>query len=344
MKKYILPALLMFLALSLTSCKEKEPGQNVKKKKAKTSARNIALPNIAGAAGEVLVVMDNFHWKNNSGELLRQTLEQEYPTLTQAEPLFDITRITSGAFDDLFRMHRTIIQVNVEDNIEKSSIRYGENLWAKPQLVIRMEAKNSYDLEELLKKESETMLQNILIYDRKRLQDIYAESKDQEIRNLVAKFNVSLAIPRGYNIDFGNDEFASISIETPKTSQVVFVYQYDYKGEKDFETNNIIKRRNAFLKQYTVGTRLDSYLTTAPLFPPLSYDIKKNGMEIVEVRGWWELHNGYMGGPFISHSVLDTKRNKVVVVEGYVYNPNNKKRNMMRQLETIIYSLEFLSS
>jgi hypothetical protein len=49
-----------------------------------------------------------------------------------------------------------------------------------------------------------------------------------------------------------------------------------------------------------------------------------------------------MGGPFISHSTLDTARNEIITVEAYVYNPNNKKRNLMRQMEAIVYSFELL--
>ncbi|MCK4922535.1 MAG: DUF4837 family protein [Bacteroidales bacterium] len=172
---------------------------------------------------------------------------------------------------------------------------------------------------------------------------MYNESKDLEIQNILANFNINMAIPRGYNIDFSNKEFASISIETSKTSQVLFVYQYPYNGEGDLKTSMIIEKRNDFLKKYTVGTRDDSYLTTAAIFPPYSYDILLEGREIVELRGWWEMHNGYMGGPFMSHTILDKKRNKIVVADAYVYYPNNKKRNMMRQLEAMVYSMRFLS-
>lgn len=338
MKKYIIPIISLILLVNMSSCKESATTSKSKK----SSSRAVLLPNITGAAGEVLVVMDNFNWKNNAGDIIRKTLEQEYPALTQPEPLFDVTHITAGAFDDLFKMHRTIVQVSVDESVKSPVVKYGENMWAKPQLVVRIEAGNSYLLEELISKQKDRILQNILLYDRKRLQDIYNDSKDQDIRNILAKYNVNLALPRGYNTDLSTDDFASFSIETTKTSQVIFVYQYPYKNEKDFETKNIIKKRNAFLKKYTIGSRDDSYLTTAEMFPPFTYDIKKNGENIVEVRGWWELYNGYMGGPFLSHTLLDKKRNKIVVVEGYVYYPNNKKRNMMRQLEAIVYSAEFL--
>jgi Domain of unknown function (DUF4837) len=307
-----------------------------------SNSPSILLPSISGAAGEVLIVMDNENWKGNAGNILRETLEQQYPALPQPEPLFDVVHITQGAFDNLFQHHRSIILVNLSPEITKSKVGYFENVWAKPQIMIKIEAQDSYDLDSLLAIEKGNILNNIQSYDRKRMINLFNDSKDQAIKSEVSKFNISLAIPRGYSTDISNDEFASFSIETSKTSQVIFVYQYPYHGSKDFLTENIILRRDEFLKKYTLGTRTGSYLTTAKLFPPLAYDIKKNGLDIVEIRGLWELVNGYMGGPFILHAALDQKRNMIVVVEGYVYNPNNKKRNTMRHLESIIYSMQFL--
>jgi hypothetical protein len=81
-------------------------------------------------------------------------------------------------------------------------------------------------------------------------------------------------------------------------------------------------------------------MKTTTLLPPQAFDLVKGGKKFIEIRGLWELHNGYMGGPFISHTTLDEARNEMITVEGYVYNPGDKKRNMMRQLEAVIYSFE----
>ena len=83
-------------------------------------------------------------------------------------------------------------------------------------------------------------------------------------------------------------------------------------------------------------------MTTATVYPPVFYDLKRDALSIVETRGLWELEGGFMGGPFVSHSVFDSVRNRIVTVEGYVYYPNQKKRVKLRQLEAIIYSLKLL--
>ncbi len=327
---------LFLIVFSLSSCK------NFTNSGSAGKAGNLLLPGISGAAGEVLLVMDNALWKDSPGYLFREILEQEYPALPQPEPLFDLVHVNPAAFDNLFQHHRTIIVVTVSSEYPETKIAFYENLWAKPQLVVRINATDKESLDELLKRESTRLVNNIQQYDRKRLIDVFKDSKDPEIRNLVSKFNLKLAIPRGYKTDLVKDDFASLSIETPKTSQVIFIYEYPYEGTGELSTNKIIEERNAFLRKYTQGSRPGSYMTTAPLYPPITYDLVKNSREYIEVRGLWDLVKGYMGGPFISHSTIDKKRSRVVVVEGYVYNPNEKKRNLMRQMEAIVYSMEVL--
>jgi hypothetical protein len=77
---------------------------------------------------------------------------------------------------------------------------------------------------------------------------------------------------------------------------------------------------------------------------PLNFNILKfNDNYASEMRGLWRVENDFMGGPFISLSVLDASRRRVITVEGNVYAPKNEKRNYLRQLEAMIYSMEFPS-
>jgi hypothetical protein len=59
-----------------------------------------------------------------------------------------------------------------------------------------------------------------------------------------------------------------------------------------------------------------------------------------EMRGLWQMENDCMGGPFVSHSRVDTVNNRVVVVEGFVYAPEKMKRGLIRRMEATLYTLE----
>jgi hypothetical protein len=300
------------------------------------------MPNITGGAGEILVVMDNFNYENSAGELLQDVLKEEFHGLPQSEPLFDIIQVTAASFDGFYKFHRSIVLTNIDSNLEPR-IRFREDVWAKPQIMVQLEASSGAELKQLISDNQDRIQSFFVQYDRNRLMKTYLDSKDPAIQKEVASnHQIRLAIPRGYNLDFSKEEYTSVSIEAPNLSQVIQVYDYPAEGPEDLSTANIIEKRNQFTKTYVQGPREGSYMTIAKMFRPIAYDLTNNNMKVVEVRGLWELENGFMGGPFVSHSVYDAKRNRIVTVDGYIYSPNQKKRVKIKQLEAIIYSMEII--
>ena len=81
-------------------------------------------------------------------------------------------------------------------------------------------------------------------------------------------------------------------------------------------------------------------MTTERNFPINFNEFLLNDNYIAEMRGLWKLVGDYMGGPFISISTVDEKRNRIITIDGYVYAPKFNKRNYLRQVEAILYSLE----
>jgi len=300
------------------------------------------MPSITGGAGEVLVVMDKFNWDNSAGTLLQDILEEEIPGLPQSEPLFDVIQITAASFDNFYQFHRSIVLTTIDAELEPR-VRFRENIWAKPQIVVQLEAPNSRALHDLIE-ENEQRIQNFLVqYDRNRLMATYQDSKDLGIQQeIAAHHHIRLAIPRGYNMDFSKDEYTSVSIESPDLSQVIQVWDYPAKGPEDLNTKSLIAKRNEITKIFVQGPRENSYMQLSPMYHPIAFDLQMNDMAVVELRGLWELENGFMGGPLISHSVYDASRNRIVTVDGYIYYPNQKKRVKLKQLEAIIYSMEII--
>jgi hypothetical protein len=56
----------------------------------------------------------------------------------------------------------------------------------------------------------------------------------------------------------------------------------------------------------------------------------------------WKVENDYMGGPFVAYTFADARTGNLVTVEGFYYEPNQKKRTPLLQLEAIAYSLKFV--
>ena len=298
------------------------------------------MPNITGGAGEILVIMDQFNWENSAGDVLQDILKEEFPGLPQSEPLFDVIQVTAASFDGVYKFHRTIVLTTVASGLEPN-IRFRDDIWAKPQIMVQLEAPSGVALKELIS-ENEKQIKSFLVqYDRNRLMNVYKDSKDPAIQKEIATHHqVRLAIPRGYNMDLSNEDYTSVSIESPDLSQVIQVYDYPANGPEDLNVANVIKHRNNFTQTYVKGPRDGSYMVISKMYEPIAYDLKNNNLDVVELRGLWDLENGFMGGPFVSHSVYDANRGRIVTVDGYVYHPNQKKRIKVKQLEAIIYSME----
>ncbi|PKO95255.1 MAG: hypothetical protein CVU14_11815 [Bacteroidetes bacterium HGW-Bacteroidetes-9] len=75
---------------------------------------------------------------------------------------------------------------------------------------------------------------------------------------------------------------------------------------------------------------------------PVVRTINLKGERAVEMRGLWEVRKDFMGGPFVSYTFVDKKNNLVVTLDGYVYAPNEAKRDFLKQVQAILLSFEFI--
>ena len=58
--------------------------------------------------------------------------------------------------------------------------------------------------------------------------------------------------------------------------------------------------------------------------------------------GLWETVGDIMGGPFVSYTVLDEKHNRVITLDAFLYAPADKKRDLLRQIESILLYMKIL--
>jgi hypothetical protein len=84
-----------------------------------------------------------------------------------------------------------------------------------------------------------------------------------------------------------------------------------------------------------------SYMTTEKRVDQVYNVIEHNKNYASEMRGLWRLEGDFMGGPYISLAELDASNQRVVVAFGYVYAPSKDKRNLLQQVEAMIYSMKF---
>jgi len=81
-----------------------------------------------------------------------------------------------------------------------------------------------------------------------------------------------------------------------------------------------------------------SFEMDAPLYSKV---MTHKGHYTREIKGLWEIQNDFMGGPFISWSIIDEKHKRVVTVFGFVYAPKYKKRDHIRKVESLLRTVDF---
>ena len=59
------------------------------------------------------------------------------------------------------------------------------------------------------------------------------------------------------------------------------------------------------------------------------------------MHGFWFVQNDFMGGPFVTYATFDPVQRRVLCVDCFVYSPKEPKRNLLRQLQHTVWSVEF---
>ena len=306
------------------------------------SAPKGSLPTVSGRAGEVLVVCDDPLWQGIVGDSVKAILNTSVEGLPQPEASFDPIHRTVEGFRGSYYQHRNILIVKI-DSASTNDIRVRRDVWAEPQIVLQASAKSSEELLQVLGTQAQSLLDLLAESEKSRMAAIYKKLKDQKIAGeLLSQFNISLDIPGGFVLDSREKGFAWLTSEGRKVKMHLLIWEYPYTDELQLSPGMLIAKRNEVAKQNVPGPNKDSYMTTELTFAvPVFREETVNNRYFATIRGLWKMENYIMGGPFVQLSTVDTRRNRIVTVEGFVFAPSEEKRNYVRQLEAILYSLSF---
>jgi hypothetical protein len=296
---------------------------------------------ISGKPGELIVVVPKETWDGEVGEAMKKVLMQPQIGLPQGEPLFTTIDIPPAAFKDIFKTTRNIINVRISPTLDSAKVEFKKDVWAWPQAVINIDATTADECIDLFNQNAEKVLSFLLKAERERLQLNYAKNIDKAIKNTIQKkFNISLNIPVGFNIAVDRENFIWLRYDTPEITQSISIYTFPYKSDSTFTANFLLNKRDSVAKANIEGSLPGSYMTTESRVSPSFSILKVKNNYSAEMRGLWKMEKDFMGGPFINLSVLDVFNNRVIVLDGFVYAPRFDKRNYLRQVEAMIYSLE----
>ena len=332
MKNIRLIAAMLILLTSFSSCVDDKSGE-IKK------ARSV------GGSSEILMVTQNDEqWNGQMGQSVRDFFEQEQYGLPQPEKNFKVAHINLDALNDMFKKHRNLIIAKIDKDIKNPLVETQRNLDCEPQFVIRITASSPESWVRAFETQKDGLK---LIFDdneRKRFQEYFRPMTDSKlVAQLKNKFGISMNVSEGYVIAANGDNCVWLLKRGEDKDMSFVIYELPYKDTADLNLNNIIKVRDSIVQKYIPGPIDGSYMTTDKEFvKPVSKALPDfPAGYAVETRGMWNVVGDFMAGPFLSYSIVDPTSSKIVTAEGWIYYPNKEKRDLLRQQESILYSLKF---
>ena len=338
MRRYLYILTMVLIAAVLASC-----SANPDVPKRRHAKRPMLVPAASGNPYEVLVVTEDSMWDGYAGKALRVVLNKDVPMLPQREPMFHVSHIKPSNYNRITNIFRNIIILRTNEYSTDPKISMQRDVYSSPQLIMTIQGPSANELSSCITEQTKAIIQNLTAEEINRnatlLEDDYNIAFYRKCKEM---FDCELCIPQDLLKMKVGEDFLWASNDGLSTIQNIVVYSYPYVSEKVFTHDNYIKLRDKFMKQNIPGEMPNQYMTTNHDYVATSAK-SIMGRYVMEARGFWKMENDMMGGPFVSHSTVDTVNNRVIVVEGFVYAPEKMKRTMIRRLESALYTLRLPS-
>lgn len=300
-------------------------------------------PISTGHPYDVLAIMPENRWEGDLGDTLRAILREEIPMFNQPEPLFSLYYSDPSKFKRAVRSHRSLIMFNISEDYKEPAIGVQYDVYSMPQIVVTVVGNN---LDSMIGYMSEhrSQLQRVLGMAERDWYVASVEKKhEQYIESQIRdKFGFSMMIPMAYRVRNNSiKDFMWLSLEYPLAAQGILIYSYPYEsGSGELTISSLLQKRN----QYTSlipGPSEGSYMTTFMEIPPMVNAVSINDRMWIEMRGFWDVANDFMGGPYVSYSTIDQDNSRIVTLDFYVQSHKYPKRNYVRELESLMFTVEF---
>lgn len=311
--------------------------------------------------GEIVLVMPEQYRNSSAWESVENTVGKAQYGLPQEEPAFNIVSVNANDFSSIFKTHRNILFADISTSHKQAASELKRNVFAKGQLMIKITVPDTGSFAAFM----QTYGQSIsVLFQQEEIERLAEKNSKAGNKELAAKirsaYGISLCPEEGYALSKEDSNFFWLRSEKGRNlggyehqvSKGILVYWYSYTDTSMFSTEKLLAVKDSIGKRYISGSQPNSYMVTSyKLMPPeakrLTYrpaagatgenaKVSLPKIFAIEIRGLWRMENDFMGGPFISLSMLDEKRGRILTAEGYVFAPQFDKINYLREVEAVI--------
>jgi hypothetical protein len=275
-------------------------------------------------------------WKASLGEKVKSELQEIYEGLPLDEPQFSLVYMNPKAFTGFARQNRNIIWFR-KDSLE--GFRLSQNQFARPQILATITGIDTESQAFYFQENTELLKQTLIENERKEKLRRIMKSPTTE-NTLSTRFGIELTYPSAYKTFKDTTNFVWIQKEVRKGHLNLIAYTLKENILEGSFNERILNIRDSIGKAYVPGRLDGSYQITERAFRPYFYRAIVDGKQAYLTKGTWEVANDYMAGPFVNYMIQDTLKNRILVVEGFVFAPTASKRDYMFELNTIISTLK----
>ena len=328
-QNYILPSLgrgmgvgLLFVLILLFSCTEEKP----------------RLADAKGTPSELLVVIPSSLVDTDIADTLQTITDCDAPGLASAERIFRTMTIGERGYEKVYMLMHSQLHVELDPRQKVPTLGVAHDVSARPQLQLLVRAASQAQLGQFLSRNRERIQHLILDFQLDRqaqmLQHKHSKKVDKELRRL----GYTVCMPVDMQSTKRGRDFLWASSNRGGDKDINFLfYTLPWTGQDIRDMDWYIQRRDSVLRQNIPGAQEGQWMQTSraddgsPVVWPMLR--RTDDGELVEVRGLWDMHGGFMGGPFVARIRIDSTEQKVVVTEGFVFSPNTSKRDLLRSIE-----------
>jgi hypothetical protein len=296
-----------------------------------------------GVAYEIVVVMDKAVWDSSTGKAVKEDLTSPVPYLPQPEASMRISYARPDQFDGLLKYIRNILIVNIDKKMyTKVSLRKESDKWARGQAILYLNAPDGQSVETYLAENPRVLVKQYTEEEMKRTREfLYGKHSPIVMEKVKNKFDIELYAPADILQFKDSTDCLWFSNDAITGRMDLLIYSFPYVDHNTFTLEYLVAKRDSITKYMLPGSFPGSYMSTekriVDYFPSTLH-----GKYCGILRGLWRMEGGdMMGGPFVSYALVDEKNNRIIVTEGFVFEPRKEKKNYIRRLEAALQTTRF---
>lgn len=264
-----------------------------------------------------------------------ELLAADMSGLPQPEPTFDVQLVSPEETEQpQCRYARALVHIDIDKKKYNSAdVGYKHDRWARGQLVLNITSPTTDLLSQMVWRNARKLVGLLVDHEmeqaKKRLARQTNTMAATEVKRL---FGIDMLVPASLTSMKKGEHFIWLS-DGSRQRQNICVYTVEGRlPERD------MNHRDSVMHVNIKGETDNMYMTTV-----------KDGLRFLDMgqgqtltRGLWEMKDDSMGGPFVERTVFLGDR--TLVAEAFVYAPESKKRNLIRELEAALNSIKIYKS